>query len=187
MEKQQDSGNTWKIYWNPTEEKNTTFIKVLETTPTTMLMPGVPGEKNHPSVKSRRLGQGLVSRWSHLALFCFQPGNYNVGPPDPEDLVWVKGKIKVLGGWKEKKSMGRKGDCTSNISHRFHEFVLWDKCSDLVHWEDQEGWGGAGGGWGDRDGEYMYIQGWFMSMYDKKPLQYKKEKKNSLSFYECSH
>ena len=24
-----------------------------------------------------------------------------------------------------------------------------------------------GGGRGDRDGEYMYIQGWFMSMYDK--------------------
>lgn len=123
-EKQQDSGNNWKIYWNPIEEKNTTFIKVLETTPTTMLMPGVPRGKNHPNVKSRRLGQGLVSRWSHLALFCFQSGNCNFGPPDPEDLVWVKGKMKVLGGWKEKKSMGRKGDCTSNISHRFHEFVL---------------------------------------------------------------
>ena len=27
--------------------------------------------------------------------------------------------------------------------------------------------GGEGGGRGDRDGEYMYIQGWFMSMYDK--------------------
>ena len=41
----------------------------------------------------------------------------------------------------------------------------WDKCSDLVHWEDPEGSGGEGGGRGD--GEYMYIQGWFMSMYDK--------------------
>lgn len=115
-EKQQHSGNTWKIYWNPTEEKNTTFTKVLETTPTTMLMPGVPREKNHPSVKSRRLGQGLVSRWSHLALFCFRSGNCNFGPPDPEDSVWIKGKMKVLGGWKGKKSMGRKGDGTSNIS-----------------------------------------------------------------------
>ena len=37
----------------------------------------------------------------------------------------------------------------------------------LVHWEDPEGSGGEGGGRGDRDGEYMYIQGWFMSMYDK--------------------
>ena len=41
------------------------------------------------------------------------------------------------------------------------------KCSDLVHWEDPEGSGGEGGGRGDRDGEYMYIHGWFMSMYDK--------------------
>ena len=30
-----------------------------------------------------------------------------------------------------------------------------------------EGSGGEGGGRGDRDGEYMYIHGWFMSMYDK--------------------
>ena len=43
----------------------------------------------------------------------------------------------------------------------------WGKCSDLVHWEDPEGSGGEGGGRGDRDGEYMYIHGWFMSMYDK--------------------
>ena len=31
----------------------------------------------------------------------------------------------------------------------------WDKCSDLLHWEDLEGSGGEGGGRGDRDGEYM--------------------------------
>ena len=31
----------------------------------------------------------------------------------------------------------------------------WDKCSGLVHWEDPEGSGSAGGGRGDRDGEYM--------------------------------
>ena len=43
----------------------------------------------------------------------------------------------------------------------------WDKCSGLVHWEDPEGSGGEGGGMGDRKGEYMYIHGWFMSMYDK--------------------
>ena len=43
----------------------------------------------------------------------------------------------------------------------------WDKCSDLVHWEDPEGSRGEGGGRGDRDGEYMCIHGWFMSMYDK--------------------
>ena len=31
----------------------------------------------------------------------------------------------------------------------------WDKCSDLVHWEDPEESGGEGGGRGDWDGEYM--------------------------------
>ena len=35
----------------------------------------------------------------------------------------------------------------------------WDKCSDLVLWEDLEGAGGAGGGRGDRDGEDMWTQG----------------------------
>ena len=31
----------------------------------------------------------------------------------------------------------------------------WDKCSDLVHWEDPEELGGEGGGRGDQDGEYI--------------------------------
>ena len=31
----------------------------------------------------------------------------------------------------------------------------WDKCLDLVHWEDPEEAGGEGGGKGDWDGEYM--------------------------------
>ena len=31
----------------------------------------------------------------------------------------------------------------------------WDKCSDLVHWEDPEGSDGEGGGRRDWDGEYM--------------------------------
>ena len=43
----------------------------------------------------------------------------------------------------------------------------WDKCFGLVHWEDPEGSGREGGVRGDQDGEYMYIHGWFMSMYDK--------------------
>ena len=43
----------------------------------------------------------------------------------------------------------------------------WDKFSGLVHWEDPVGSGGEGGGRGDRDGEYMWIHGWFMSLYDK--------------------
>ena len=36
-----------------------------------------------------------------------------------------------------------------------------------MHWEDPEGLGGVVGGWGDQDGEYLFIQGWFMSIYDK--------------------
>ena len=33
--------------------------------------------------------------------------------------------------------------------------------------KDPEGWGREGGGRGDRDGEFMLIHGWFMSVYDK--------------------
>ena len=40
-------------------------------------------------------------------------------------------------------------------------------CSGLVHWDDPEGWHGQGGGRGVQDGEHMYTQGWFMSMYGK--------------------
>ena len=45
----------------------------------------------------------------------------------------------------------------------------------MQEWENLEGTGGKGGGRGDRDGEYMYIHGWFMSMYDK--IHYKLKKK----------
>ena len=30
-----------------------------------------------------------------------------------------------------------------------------DKCSGLVHWDDQEGWDGEGGERGDPNGEHM--------------------------------
>ena len=40
-------------------------------------------------------------------------------------------------------------------------------CSGLVHWDDPEGWNGAGGGRGIQDGEHMYNDGGFMSMYGK--------------------
>ena len=46
-----------------------------------------------------------------------------------------------------------------------------------MHWEDPEGSGGEQRGRGDRDGEYMYIHGWFMSMYDKNHYNKKKKKK----------
>ena len=52
----------------------------------------------------------------------------------------------------------------------------WDKRSDLVLWEDLEGAGRERGGKGDRDGEDMWTQGLFISMYDK--IHYKKKKKN---------
>ena len=51
----------------------------------------------------------------------------------------------------------------------------WDKRSDLVLWEDLEEAGGEGGWGGDRDGEDMWTQGLFISMYDK--IHYKKKKK----------
>ena len=53
----------------------------------------------------------------------------------------------------------------------------WDKRSDLALWEDLEGVGGEGGGRGDRDGEDMWTQGLFISMYDK--IHYKLKKKKS--------
>ena len=55
--------------------------------------------------------------------------------------------------------------CVKQIAspHLMHE----TGCSGLVRWDDLEGWNGEGGGTGDQDGEYMYIHGWFMSMYGK--------------------
>ena len=40
--------------------------------------------------------------------------------------------------------------------------------SGLLHWDDPEGWDGEGGGKESQDGEHMYTQGRFMSMYGKK-------------------
>ena len=40
-------------------------------------------------------------------------------------------------------------------------------CLGLMHWDDPEGWYGAGGGRGVQDGEHMYTRGRFMSMYGK--------------------
>ena len=37
----------------------------------------------------------------------------------------------------------------------------------LVHWDDPEGWYGEGGGKGVQDGEHVYNDGGFMSMYGK--------------------
>ena len=44
-------------------------------------------------------------------------------------------------------------------------------------WEDLEGAGGKGGGRGDRDGEDMWTQGLFISVYDKIHYKFKKKKK----------
>ena len=40
-------------------------------------------------------------------------------------------------------------------------------CSELVHWDDPEGWYGEGGGRGVQDGEHVYTCGGFMVMYGK--------------------
>ena len=39
--------------------------------------------------------------------------------------------------------------------------------SELVHWNDPEGWVGEGGGRRVQDGEHMYTYGRFKSMYGK--------------------
>ena len=39
--------------------------------------------------------------------------------------------------------------------------------SGPVHWDGPEAWDGEGVGRGVQDGEHMYTQGWFMSMYGK--------------------
>ena len=44
--------------------------------------------------------------------------------------------------------------------------------SELVHWDDPEGWDVEGSRRGVQGREHMYTHGWFMSMYGKKPLQY---------------
>ena len=41
------------------------------------------------------------------------------------------------------------------------------RCSGLVHWDDPEGWNGEGGGRGIQDGEHVYTDGRFKSMYSK--------------------
>ena len=40
-------------------------------------------------------------------------------------------------------------------------------CSELVHWDDPEGWDGEGGVRGVQDGEHIYICCRFMLMYGK--------------------
>ena len=40
-------------------------------------------------------------------------------------------------------------------------------CSQLVHWDDPEGWDGDRGGRGVQDGEHMYTHDGFKSMYGK--------------------
>ena len=37
-------------------------------------------------------------------------------------------------------------------------------CSELVRWDDPEGWYGVGGGRGVQDGEHVYARGRFMLM-----------------------
>ena len=52
-------------------------------------------------------------------------------------------------------------------------------CSELVHWDDPEGWYGEGGGRGVQDGEHMYSCGRFMSMYGKNNTIKRKNNQNN--------
>ena len=40
-------------------------------------------------------------------------------------------------------------------------------CLGLVHWDDQKGWCGEGGGSGVQDGKHVYIHGRFLLKYGK--------------------
>jgi len=40
-------------------------------------------------------------------------------------------------------------------------------CSELVHWDDPEGWYGEGGGRRVQDGEHMYTCGGFILIFGK--------------------
>ena len=43
-------------------------------------------------------------------------------------------------------------------------------CSGLVHWDDPEGWDGAGGWRGVQDGQHMYTCGRFMSVQNQQNI-----------------
>ena len=55
-----------------------------------------------------------------------------------------------------------------HFTYNLHVSTMHDTgCSGLVHWDDPERWDGEGGGSGIQDGEHMYTNGRFMSMYSK--------------------
>ena len=47
-------------------------------------------------------------------------------------------------------------DCQSRFDARD---ALVQGCSELLHWDDPEGWDGEGGGKGFQDGKHMYTHG----------------------------
>ena len=50
-------------------------------------------------------------------------------------------------------------------------------CSELMHWDDPEGWDAEGRKRGVQDGEHMYTHGGFMSIHVKKTKKEKKKHK----------
>ena len=50
---------------------------------------------------------------------------------------------------------------------KLSEHFLPKKRRYKMHWAVPEGWYGEGGGWGDQDGEHVYIHGGFMLTYGK--------------------
>ena len=74
--------------------------------------------------------------------------------------------VKVGGRWHKKdKQTGEKE--LESVWPVLQKLGFTGKKVKRVHWEDPEGSGGEGGGRGDWDGEYMYIHGWLISVYDK--------------------
>ena len=112
--------------------------------------------------------------------------------PHSSTLAWKIPWMEEPGGL---RSMGSRRVGPTSLSFSFFTFMHWRRkwqptpvflpgesqgwgslvgCSLWGHTESDttevalaEESGGEGGGTGDWDGEYMYIHGWFMSMYDK--------------------
>ena len=75
-------------------------------------------------------------------------------------LMKVKEECEKVGlklniqGWNVSREQHRNMYIIEGETGHQPRLDAWDKCSDLVHWEDLDGSGGEGGR-GDRDGEHM--------------------------------
>ena len=131
-----------------------------------------PGDLPNPGIKpiSHNAG-GFLKSWATMEAqeTHTQPQEEKFAQKFSGSILCNHPLLRALLGWEQKGGDNLLFVTLDWVTELNWDSILksWDKCSDLVHWEDSEGSGGEGGGRGDRDGEYMYINGWFMSLYDK--------------------